>query len=250
MEFHAFGPQGNGIELDGSDEEDPEAVYYPTITDVYATGLDERSPSKTKPYWIQPLGGYVFLGSNVGDNLCDYVEEGRVVVAYTARGVEEITRIQGDDSVTIPAFPDGLLLCPRLMNKEVAPMHSLGDIPYIDIHDNVYLSDILPESSYLFHEVTHLVTTWRLYGGREEKVTDFAYDVLECIQLAAGAREKVRRYYATLNAQSFVYFAMSYWYYLQEWHGRDPITFYAGRAVSSDWMGDSVSDSGSGAKSE
>lgn len=42
---------------------------------------------------------------------------------------------------------------------------------------------------------------------------------------------------ATMNAQTYAYFAMSYWYSLQEWDGKERVTFDAGKPVLAELFG-------------
>lgn len=47
---------------------------------------------------------------------------------------------------------------------------------------------------------------------------------------------------AARNAESYVYFAMSYWYVDQDWSGREPVTFYTGMPDLAEWLGESDSE--------
>lgn len=42
---------------------------------------------------------------------------------------------------------------------------------------------------------------------------------------------------ATMNAQTYAYFAVTYWYSLQEWGGKERVSFFDGTPGLAEWLG-------------
>ncbi|KAJ6132372.1 hypothetical protein N7471_007587, partial [Penicillium samsonianum] len=72
----------------------------------------------------------------------------------------------------------------------------------------------------------HLVTAWRLdEDGQRDMVGDVTYALDEVLWLAGGGFHTtdgtpVDSFMATMNAQTFAYFAVAYWYSVLEWVGK------------------------------
>lgn len=119
-----------------------------------------------------PLRGYVFEKEGYGDNLCDKITGKETNFGITFRGFPPITELESGDVVNIPSFPDGLMLCPRVMEGKVDPKPTLQDVPYVDQNEDVLLTELLPESSTFFHELIHLVTLRQVINGEDQSVLD------------------------------------------------------------------------------
>lgn len=154
---------GNEIELEEDDPEDGD--YNPSLLDVYEHYVGTRG---TEPYWVQPLTGYVFLPERISGNVCNHKSEnGETIAGYTGRGNTAITQIVTGDIVDIPAFPDGIALCPKLLTEEETPWkESLEKVTYIDPenpeNEDLTLFDVMPDSTMMLHEIVQLVTAWRV----------------------------------------------------------------------------------------
>ncbi|OQE11332.1 hypothetical protein PENFLA_c072G03336 [Penicillium flavigenum] len=95
----------------------------------------------------------------------------------------------------------------------------------------------------MLHEFVHLVTSWRWdEDGQRDMVVDITYGLEEVIWLAYGGyRDRngnsVDSYMATMNAQTYAYFAVAYWYSLQGWNDKERVSFFAGRPAFAEWLG-------------
>lgn len=151
---------GNKIILEEDDEDEDE--FIPTIYDIYH---DSNIIGGTDPYWVEQHMGYVFLPEDSPGNACDYEHEGSKPAGMVVRGNGEITTIHTGDTLYIPSFPDGVVLCPKLLMGDTPWRSSLDKISYVDPENpenaDYLLEDAMPEGAMMLHELVHLVTAWR-----------------------------------------------------------------------------------------
>lgn len=164
---------GKRIVLEEDDDEEDE--FIPTILDIYE---DFENVGFTEPYWVEQHMGYVFLPKSSPGNICNYKVGRSTVTAATVPGNTEITEIyKTGDTVAISSFPDGVILCPKLLTDDTPWRASLDRISYVDPtnpeNDDFLLEDVMPESAMMLHELAHLVTAWRLdENGQRDMVGD------------------------------------------------------------------------------
>lgn len=189
------------------------------------------------PWWIDEVKMYMFNSALVQDNICDEYKDGQNLIqiyGLSIRGDDAGYRLTstGKHIYTADKKP-GLLMCPVAFGGKI---DILDDVEWKDPSGRTQISQMFPLGSItMFHELFHLSTYWLettdAYGDpgyniNQAYVQDVTYDPYECLQLAQNdAAETVK------NAQTYAFFAFSYWYFEQNWGGNTPATFYPGYLV-------------------
>ncbi|KAJ6024918.1 hypothetical protein N7540_005715 [Penicillium herquei] len=213
----AFDSNGDEVEYETTGPNGEAVKENPTIMDLYE--VSDETFADTAPYWIDPIGQYLFLGTLYDDyDLCETISIGSdgKGIAWANRGHPGVTRTDwSTDSpveIDFQGTADGILLCPSLMSGNSEPYKTLAQVQVLEWGSTVQLSEILTESITLLHEMAHACSMWSGSGDSAVKndwfVGDAAYDMLKILEMAqAGGTTSAD------NAESYVYFAMAWWYF-------------------------------------
>lgn len=190
------------------------------------------------PWWIDEVSMYIFNTAQAEDNMCDeYVDgKGKLIqmYAYSMQGDDEGVRKTNTGQLIYTANKKpGLLMCPVTFERDI---DILDDVEWKDPSGKTQISQMYPLGSItMFHELFHLSTYWLEttnadgdpeYNTNPTYIRDVTYDPFECLQLAQDNAAQT-----VTNAQTYAFFAFSYWYFEQNWGGNTPATFYPGYLV-------------------
>jgi hypothetical protein len=213
-----------------------------SIGDLYGD-LDTKNP-----YWIDEVTTYVWEDSKMLDNICDTYDngEGREIATNAQSILGDTEGVRTTTNGQLIYFEDktpGLLMCPRAFESD---LDILDDIEWQDPNGRPLFNTIYPlGSATTFHELFHLATSWEQpvdedgnpveneYGDlvierNKNTVEDITYNPLGCLELAEGTMPSHNPIDSTKNAETYVLFALSYWYYQQTWGTNTPATFFSG----------------------
>ncbi|KAJ5627043.1 hypothetical protein N7528_004470 [Penicillium herquei] len=203
VEYETVGPNGEAVEEN------------PTIMDLYE--VSDETFADTLPYWIDPIGQYLFLGTSFdGYDLCETITNGQVSSAFANRGHTGATKTDwSTDSpveIEFKGTADGIILCPSLMSGNSEPYKYLSQVQILELGSTVQLSKMLTESITLLHEMAHACSMWSGSGDSAVKndwfVGDASYDMEKILIMAQAGGTK-----SADNAESYVFFAMAWWYF-------------------------------------
>ncbi|APA15442.1 hypothetical protein sscle_14g102120 [Sclerotinia sclerotiorum 1980 UF-70] len=212
---------------------------------------DRSSPNDDIPYWSQDLREYTF-GPVYGD------DPSTSTYCGTDTSDAEDKNLAGTDDATIPAT---VTLCPLSFNTPNFRRTLNFITPNTDEDAPDSVENFLPRSATLLHETIHLVQSTELtpdasYDLSEVKAAimkpnkkpktlsfsdpDNILGTTPLNKAVPGRRKLTNIELVRMNPETFVWFCVSYWYYLQ-----DPIpnnvvatnfryTFPAGNAVKVD----------------
>ncbi|KAI9925128.1 hypothetical protein MW887_006536 [Aspergillus wentii] len=185
----------------------------------------ERDLEGYVPWYAWGKKGYFFAAVENGGAFCDSTTLGVSIAGYRAR--EEFDYpIPPSDLI----FNDIIIFCPELFDNRMKLVPKLKDIWYIDPSEYcepVSISTVLPWSGTLYHEMFHTASghvnmdpSNKFKDPRGWHVTDWEYD-------PRMAQDLIRED-TVENAETYVLFALSYWYYRKNWNDPSlkPVTFY------------------------
>ncbi|KAJ5720850.1 uncharacterized protein N7483_008784 [Penicillium malachiteum] len=267
--------EGNPIEMSDG--------YQPSIQDLYSTAY--MKSQSTVPYWIPGLDRYIFTEPGTdGVSFCggDTSYIGWTVYGYQGETIPYTLADGSEEYEAYEASSEIVVICPTVLMGEAEDVELLANVPYTAPFTDTELSSILPLSSTFFHELFHMTTYWQgddVGPDAEENsdyVKDFTYDLFKALDLAMGvlvvppdesssdagsdadsgsdSGSTDVEYYsfeaAAQNAESYVFFAVSWWNYAKTWSEGDSAVFYTGCAESWDWLGPVTSCSSSDSDDE
>ncbi|KAJ5646715.1 hypothetical protein N7490_003087 [Penicillium lividum] len=156
--------------------------YEPTIRDLY-TEFEEAGAT---PYWIPALKRYMFTDYDSADLCSEFY--GATIYGYQSSTAFD----DAGDSIRFQALPDTVLICPKVLWGGTEDVDLLDDIEYVAPYTAERLSDILPRSSTLFHEMFHMTTHWVGDDVGDDvqvgsnSIVDITYDLFKALKLATG----------------------------------------------------------------
>lgn len=118
------------------------------------------------------MQGYMFLPLYYQDDLCDTILPGQAETfwAITFQGNKpKVNLADGSDlPIKESAVPENIVLCPKTFSANQNNYATLSDVYNAateamskeGIDPSLQLSEILPESATLYHEIWHMVTYW------------------------------------------------------------------------------------------
>ncbi|KAI9927099.1 hypothetical protein ASPWEDRAFT_33052 [Aspergillus wentii DTO 134E9] len=201
------------------------------VRDIY--DYVKSSMPDVNPYWVNDERGYMFEYEHDAD-LCR-----SDALAYTIAGYRGREYIRPGVLPNKTPFRDVILICESLFTGTQSGTTELGknDGAYRDPTKSAFdIAEAFSDSATFFHELVHLVTAHLTYDPfnpgrldpRSMYINDFAYEHVDALNLD--------RNHAADNAQSYAFFALAYWYYINNWGSNvKPITFYSGTATFWDW---------------
>lgn len=215
--------------------------YY-TIREIYSNFPDTKNQV---PYLVIDRNAYYFDAPNMGG--CPPGSLGE-----TLTGMPDWHSWLSPVQWTSTLGSEITFICPEALDGTHGFLRYLGETGWIDPDSQTTLDLLVPESGTLYHELFHLVSG-RIGFKRGMDPTQFKTrivgDYATCeyrafctmqwrllIVLALIGCLNLDRDRAIMNAETYVYFSLAYWYYYHDWsNGKKKITFYPGYAVYWDW---------------
>ncbi|RAH51161.1 uncharacterized protein BO95DRAFT_426981 [Aspergillus brunneoviolaceus CBS 621.78] len=154
----AFGPDGNAL------------------TDTDGEGISIKTLYKEQrgkfPYWVKEMKGYFFLDRLYENGICSTETSIGQLAAATFYGhkfsLTDVNAFDGSDMrVGELALGDMLVLCSTTIFGLNQPA-SLSELDGEFVGSEVQLTQVLPQSVTLFHELWHMVTAWNTDNTLEQ----------------------------------------------------------------------------------